>query len=686
MASWRLKSDPKAAVIGKVNKPARPTPIRSRPARRTQRHGLALVLAGLASVAWAGDEMSELLEMDLEQLSQVRMVTAAGRFPQKLTEAPSRVTIVTAQEIRAFGYRSLADVVRSIRGLYTGYDGSYEVAGTRGISPSGDYNTRLLVMIDGVRITDPVYSQGPVGNEFPVDIALIERVEFLPGPGSAAYGNNAFMGLLNVITRAPGSETRRAVRLEGGTHGERALAATMEGALGADARALLSVSRRYRSGPDVAFPVGTFDADDDVARGMDQESINRLFARLDTGDWRVLLVAGERLKRDPSAPFGTLFNDPRMQQEDRYLQASVRRSMSLSADTEGAVQAFYNRYEFRGDYPTDYPPPTVNHDYDLGERLGLEGQLRTRRFDGHTLSVWGEWIVDPTIRLVNRDIDPAESYLDTERHEQSWGVFVQDEVRFGRGWLLNLGLRYDRLSTGQRSANPRLALIHDNGSGRTTKLLYGSAFRAPNAYERYYALADYSLANADLRAERVKTVEATVEQVLGPVHLAASVSRSNITDLIELATRDDELVQFENRAGAHIDALELEADYRAAHGLQLRGSISHQRAEDDGSGQWLANSPRTLVKANAILPTGAASRLGLEARYESGRETAVETRTGGFAVFNLTWSGEWRGVAWSATIRNALNRRYTLPATVDHEPDRLPRDGRTLLLTATIPF
>lgn len=77
--------------------------------------------------------MERLLSMDLTELSEIRMVTAAGRFPQKLSEAPSRVTIVTADEIRALGHRNLADVVRSIRGLYTGYDGSYEIIGTRGV-------------------------------------------------------------------------------------------------------------------------------------------------------------------------------------------------------------------------------------------------------------------------------------------------------------------------------------------------------------------------------------------------------------------------------------------------------------------------------------------------------------------------------------------------------------------------
>ena len=645
----------------------------------------ALMAVGTAQASADRDEMERLFAMDLAELSEIRMVTAAGRFPQKLTEAPSRVTIVTAEEIRALGHRNLADVVRSIRGLHTGYDGSYEIVGTRGVLPAGDYNTRLLVMIDGVRITDPVYSQGPVGNEFPVDIALVERVEFLPGPGSAAYGNNAFFGLLNVITRRPDPLGRRTLRLEAGSHGERAASVTVEGAPTQSSRALMSVSRRYRSGGDVRFPGLASEDSDGVARGIDGEAINRLFARADVDAWRFILAAGERTKTDPSAPYGTIFNDPRLRQNDTFVQASARRTLNISAQTEGALQAFYNRYEYRGDFPTDYPPPTVNHDFDLGERYGLEGQLRTRRYDGHTLSLWGEYLRDSTIRLVNRDLSPPETYLDIDQDEQAWGVFVQDELRLGERWLVNLGLRHDRLATGDTSTNPRLALIRQGDAGTIAKLLYGTAFRSPNAYERFYFIEEYSVANPALKAERVRTLEATLEQWHGGLRMALSLFRTRVTDLIEQRETEDGLLRFDNRSGAEIDGLELEGEYRAPAGIQLRASFTHQRAIDADSGIWLANSPRNLLKLSAILPTGGRQRLGVGGHYESGRRTAVDTHTGGFGVLDLTWSGEAAGsLRWSATVRNALARRYELPATLDHEVDRLPAGGRSLLISISM--
>jgi len=59
----------------------------------------------------------------------------------------------------------------------------------------------VLIMIDGNRVNDPTFDQGPTGPEFPIDMDMIERIEYIPGPGGAVYGQNATLGVINVITR-----------------------------------------------------------------------------------------------------------------------------------------------------------------------------------------------------------------------------------------------------------------------------------------------------------------------------------------------------------------------------------------------------------------------------------------------------------------------------------------------------
>ena len=88
-----------------------------------------------------------------------------------------------------------------MRGFYISYDRQYSYVGVRGFSNPGDYNTRVLLMVDGHRLNDAIYEQAMVGTEFSVDVDLIERVEIIRGPASSLYGTNAVFAVINVITR-----------------------------------------------------------------------------------------------------------------------------------------------------------------------------------------------------------------------------------------------------------------------------------------------------------------------------------------------------------------------------------------------------------------------------------------------------------------------------------------------------
>jgi iron complex outermembrane receptor protein len=170
--------------------------------------------------AWSGPAaaQSDIAHLSLEQLVQMK-ITTASRYAQTSLETPAVVSVVTAEDIRAFGYRNLADVLGSMRGLYVSYDRAYHFLGNRGFATPGDYNTRVLLLVNGVRFNDNLYDQAAIGSEFPIDLDLVERVEFVPGPGSAVYGANAFFGVINVITRTGQQLSGPQVSAEAGSHG-----------------------------------------------------------------------------------------------------------------------------------------------------------------------------------------------------------------------------------------------------------------------------------------------------------------------------------------------------------------------------------------------------------------------------------------------------------------------------------
>jgi outer membrane receptor for ferrienterochelin and colicins len=137
--------------------------------------------------------------MPLEALGKLE-VYSASKFSQKASNAPASVSIITASDIQYFGYRTFDEILRSVTGFYVTYDRNYAYVAARGFGLTGDYNSRVLLLIDGHRINDNIYGSSPVGTDFPIPLDFIERIEIVRGPSSSLYGTNAFFGVVNIIT------------------------------------------------------------------------------------------------------------------------------------------------------------------------------------------------------------------------------------------------------------------------------------------------------------------------------------------------------------------------------------------------------------------------------------------------------------------------------------------------------
>src|SRR6185436_20275000 len=95
----------------------------------------------------------------------------------------------------------IAEAVRGMRGMYVWNDRSYAAVGVRGLGRPESYTNRELVLLDGHSTNDDWVGSAYVGYDGRTDLADIERIEVVRGPGSVLYGTNAFSGVINIVSR-----------------------------------------------------------------------------------------------------------------------------------------------------------------------------------------------------------------------------------------------------------------------------------------------------------------------------------------------------------------------------------------------------------------------------------------------------------------------------------------------------
>ena len=465
-----------------MRRPVTPAP-RLGPQRRVAGLALAaaLALGGTGPMYAAGDDLTDL---PLEALLGLT-VFSASKFEQKISDAPSAVTVITAADIRTFGYRTIADALRSIRGLYVFNDRSYDYLGARGFQRPGDYNSRILLLVDGQRVNDGIYDQAQIGRDFLLDPELIERIEYVPGPGSAIYGGNAFFGVINVITRN-GVGLGAVVASETASH-RTARGQVMVGKrLDNGADLLLAASKYGSRGPNLLFPeFAEPEVSDGIAHGLDFERSERYFAKLRHEGLTLSLGYANRHKGIPTASYGQVFDDPRSRTADESVWVAASLDRNLSDTLALSANLSWRRYRYDGTYIVDYPPVIENFDVARDRWWSGELKLVSSAFARHKLVAGGE---------IRRDIGALQSNFDSEgeyvrdvRSSRRVGLYLQDEFTLNEQWIVNAGIRRDDNYLDSAQTSPRLALIYKPLPTTTVKLLYGSAFRSPNDYERYYA-------------------------------------------------------------------------------------------------------------------------------------------------------------------------------------------------------
>lgn len=635
---------------------------------------------------------------EMTLFSEIPSICSASKFEQKVTEAPASISIVTASEIKMYGYRTLADIIRSIRGFNVTNDRNYSYVGVRGFGRPGDYNTRVLLLLDGHRINDSANETASIGEDFPLDVDLIDRVEFIRGPSSSLYGANAFFGVINVITKRGRDLKGVELSTEAGSFDTYKGRGSYGNKFSNGLEILGSATYFTSGGQNLFFKEFNSPAmNNGIAEGCDYEHVSNFFTKTAFKDFTMTGGYNSREKGIPTGAFGTMFNDTRSRTVDDKAFWDLTYDHRFENQLAVTARLTYDHYEYHGDYLYNLSPPEdpldlmMNRDITLSETVGAEFQVTKKLFEKHKMTAGFEYRNSFLQDLENHDEKPFLHYLDEKMSSANYGVYLQDEFQISSTLRLNAGVRHDEYQSFGGTTNPRLGLIYHPFEKTVFKFLYGSAFRPPNIYELYYTDTVTQKGNPHLKPEEITTYELVWEQFFGRyLRASTSVFYNAIDNLISCrADPLDGMSVFMNADEVVSKGIEFELQGKFPKGIKGRVSYVFQRAEDATTGHQLTNSSDHEAKLNVILPLLPERLfLGTEMRYLSPRKTLAGGKTDDAFVTNLTLYAPnvIERLSLSASVYNLFDQEYGDPGSVEHVQDIILQDGISFRLKATYLF
>lgn len=646
-------------------------------------------------------------------------VIAASRKSEAVQDAPSSVTLVGPQELRTLAYPTIAEALRGVRGVYSWDDRAYVSLGFRGIGRLGSYGNRVLVLLDGHPLNDDWIGSSYVGYDARTDLADIQRIEVVRGPGSVLYGTNAFAGVINLVTRDKGVPQGFEVGVSTN------LDSVGRGRVRGDARfpdggVWTSVAGARSTGRDFFFPEYVADTPPEVAGhargadGFEAGTVNgRAWWRFLTAQWFV----HSHSKQLPTGQYGTLLGDPRTTQTDTRGTFEARAEPKLGDSLALLTRVHANHYRFDGQYARDSADGGLETDEFRGSWVGFEQRVVVSALPELRFTLGGEGQLHFQVEQSARD--DAGFFLDETgdagRPFEVGAGYLLVDADVSRRLSVSAGARLDSYSTFGSSINPRAAVVVRPYQGGNTKIMGGKAFRAPSVYELFYNDAGFTqIASPDLEPESIYSAEIEHAHRFSPtVTLTGAMFVNYLTNLI--VTRGSGVpsdpLYYENSnvplatAGGE---LELKREWR--QGWMVSGSYSYVRArylagdelpdlasfERAPGTRRVANVPEHMAALKGAVPIlakglTAATRVSFESgRYDRFEVVAPEPQGRGdwVVIWDVVLSGiepRW-GLRYALGVYNAFDWQQSLPVSEELRQRTISQSGRTLLLSADVAF
>ncbi len=555
-----------------------PLPTRATSPNRAAALGMSL-LAVCAAVPALAQETGTLLT-EAEYFDEVPVVLSVTRLAQPRSEAPAATTVIDRAMIEASGVRQLPDIFRLVPGYQVAYPSGHQASVTyHGVSDQ--YARRMQVLVDGRSVYGPLYG-GVSWSDLPLAIEDIERIEVIRGPNTAAYGSNAFWGIINIVTRHASQDLGSYAKVTAGNH-DIADFVARQGVRGAAHDTRLTAGFRG----------------DDGLNGR-PDSNRTVYATL-RSDWRVGMRDAFELQAGASGGnreqgFYAEPTQPPHTSEARASYVQLRWQHSPEPREAVAVQFSHSYGRSEEDYltaPLPLPPP-------LGPaQVPVDFTTREERYDveaQHTFSPHGAvrvaWGAGARLDRVR-----SMSWFNTDDtlENRTYRLFANGEWRVTPAAIVNAGLMWEDNQITGSDVSPRLALNYHLRPDHTLRAVASRATRLPLITEnvgdqRFYyqgvLLEHQYLGPGNLRAEELTTYELGYLGAVPAAHLSWDVRlyqdrvRELLTEIVRPAADlfDQEVFSLVNQGRIRVRGAEVQASHRPARDTMVAASYAAMRA------------------------------------------------------------------------------------------------------------
>ncbi len=669
---------------------------------------------------------SSSLTMDFEDelawLREENYVNIATKNPIEMSKAPSIVTVITAEEIENIGAKTLPDIIRTVPGFDIIKDGDFgEIKiQARGVASIG---SKIKLLIDGHSLNMPYDG----AFEFFFDdlpLKNVKKIEIIRGPGSALYGANAFLAIINVVTKDASDIDGVKVATGFGTYDTQEYS--------------VSFGKTFRDIDITGFAdfyntngLSETIKEDQMARqpfsitpGDTDDSRNKLDFYLKS-TYKNINFIGKYMNKDTEPFVGSSF----ILTEDgenkfNFVMGEVNYKFDVGERLSVKPRVYYDQYDMDflveqfpdgfvmssdldgdGDIE-EFPNGKIAQGLATNRRLGAEIQMDYDISENNTFTLGFDykWERQDNVThhanfnpINNASLGSIQDVVDWigEAYRQIWAIYIQDMWNISDNIDLTIGIRHDHYSDFEGTTNPRIGLVWDFMDDFTLKLLYGQAFRAPSLKELYLISNPTLLGNPDLQPETIRTYEVGLghkfnKRIVANVNYFFNVIRDEIVMVFSNAPTVAGV--FENMGGSNIQGIEFEtkadlSDYWSDAYIFV--NYTYQDAESKGDP--LPDVPKH--KGNIGINAGITKYLNAnlhtfisDDRVRAEKDTRSDSP--GYAITNLTLIAKdfFKDMKVKASLFNLFDKKYDDPAPANTISTDLPRQGRTFFIEVEYKF